>query len=253
MTSLHGSELASSFGAVAAQYDAARPSYPDPLFDAVEELAGRPLRGARVLDVGAGTGIATRRLRERGADVVAVEPTPGMAEQFRLVTPGVPLVRADGDALPFADGCADLVSYAQSFHWTTPERSVPEALRVLRPGGALALFWNIKDRTVDWLAAQEQRFAAVCPYFHPFGESGDAQAMLARLGVESATTVLSWTRTIPLDQALLDVGSRSYFAVMAPEARAAALADERAALLAEFPDGMLVEPYRLDLTVARAG
>jgi 2-polyprenyl-3-methyl-5-hydroxy-6-metoxy-1,4-benzoquinol methylase len=74
---LPGTELSSSFGAVAAQYDAARPSYPDQLFDTIEELTGSPLRGARVLDVGAGTGIVTRLLRGRGADVVAVEPTPG--------------------------------------------------------------------------------------------------------------------------------------------------------------------------------
>ncbi|MFD0563837.1 methyltransferase domain-containing protein [Kitasatospora saccharophila] len=68
---------AASFGPVAAQYQAARPSYPDALFDELERLSGRPLAGADVLDVGAGTGIATRLLAGRGARVVAVEPSGG--------------------------------------------------------------------------------------------------------------------------------------------------------------------------------
>ncbi|WP_405686854.1 class I SAM-dependent methyltransferase [Streptomyces sp. NBC_00057] len=71
-----------SFGRAAAQYAAARPGYPPALFDTVEELAGRPLRGARTIDVGAGTGISTRLLHDRGARVTAVEPGPGMAEEL---------------------------------------------------------------------------------------------------------------------------------------------------------------------------
>jgi SAM-dependent methyltransferase len=252
-TQLHGTPLASSFGLIAAEYDAARPGYPAELFDAIEELAGFPLRGARVLDVGAGTGKATRRLRDRGAAVVAVEPTPGMAEQFRAVTPDVPLVRSDGDALPFADGCADLVSYAQAFHWTDPARSVPEAMRVLRPAGALALFWNVKDRSVDWLGEQERRLRRNCEAFHPFGDSGDALRVLREQGVQATGTVLHWTRTVPVEQAVQDIGSRSYCAVLPPEQRAVVLEVERRALLEVFPDGVVVEPYRVDLTVAVRG
>ena len=249
MTSMHGTALASSFGAVAAQYDAARPSYPDELFDAIEELGGRPLRGARVLDVGAGTGKATRRLRARGADVVAVEPTSGMAEQFRAVTPGVPLVRGDGDRLPFATGCADFVTYAQAFHWTTPERSVPEAVRVLRPGGSLALFWNIKDRTRGWPLEQERRMIAACPDYHGYGAVNAGSPELRNQGLDVRRTVLHWSRSIPLDQSLADLGSRSYVAVLEPSRRAEVLAAEREELLRVFPDGMVVEDFQLDLTV----
>ncbi|SHL67663.1 Methyltransferase domain-containing protein [Streptomyces yunnanensis] len=123
--------LARAFGAVAGQYAAARPGYPPALFDAVEELAGRSLAGARVLDVGAGTGIASGLLRARGARVTAVEPSAAMAAELRVGHPGIPLVRASGDALPFADRAAfDLVGYAQAWHWTDPARSVPEAVGV---------------------------------------------------------------------------------------------------------------------------
>ncbi|NED89058.1 methyltransferase domain-containing protein, partial [Streptomyces sp. SID11233] len=104
---------AHSFNAAAGAYAAYRPSYPDALFDTVEELAERPLRGARVIDVGAGTGIASARLAARGAHVLGVEPGAGMAAQYRLDHPALPVVRGDGNALPLRDGSADLVTYAQ--------------------------------------------------------------------------------------------------------------------------------------------
>ncbi|MDG4862561.1 methyltransferase domain-containing protein, partial [Streptomyces sp. T-3] len=109
-------EFAQSFDGVAVQYAAARPGYPPQLFDSIEELTGRPLRAARVIDVGAGTGIATALLAARGARVVAVEPGPGMGAQLHTAHPRIPLVRAVGDALPFADATADLVCYAQAWH-----------------------------------------------------------------------------------------------------------------------------------------
>lgn len=159
------SARAHSFNAAAAQYAENRPSYPPALFDTIEELAGRSLSGRRAVDVGAGTGIATALLHERGAEVLAVEPGAGMAAEFRRRNPHLPLVRGSGDALPVADAHADLVTYAQAWHWTDPARSVPEALRVLRPGGALALWWNTEATDVDWIAAPPRAppASSVCP------------------------------------------------------------------------------------------
>lgn len=89
-----------SFDRAAAQYAAARPGYPPALFTTVEELIGRPLSGARTLDVGAGTGISTRLLHDRGAHVTAVEPGPGMAAELHRSLPQIPIVRGDGNRLP---------------------------------------------------------------------------------------------------------------------------------------------------------
>ncbi|SNT40961.1 class I SAM-dependent methyltransferase [Actinacidiphila glaucinigra] len=246
--------LARSFDTVAAQYAAARPGYPGELFDAVEEIGGRPFAGATVLDVGAGTGIATALMRARGAHVTAVEPGSGMAAQLRAGQPDVPLVRADGDALPFASGVADFVTYAQAWHWTDPAKSSPEAARVLRPGGALALWWNVPDTGVAWVRDQEERLARAVPRYHENGLTGTAQDILrslgSRLGMRTETRVLRWSRTVPLDTHLTMLGSRSYFAVLAPGAARRILSDERRALLALFPDGQVAEPYKVDLTVA---
>ncbi|AJE83204.1 UbiE/COQ5 methyltransferase [Streptomyces albus] len=239
---------AHSFNAAAAQYAASRPSYPPALFDTVEELSGRPLRGAAVVDVGAGTGIASARLHARGARLLAVEPGEGMAAEFRRQLPGVPVVRGDGNALPLASGSADLLTFAQSWHWTDPARALPEALRVLRPGGTLALWWNVMDHRVDWVAAQGARLAA------HFGAHAGAHGTPDRVRAEAGAAEFThhrvpWSRRISIDTHLAHIGSHSLLLVAGEESRASFLTAERAALLRDFPDGTLDEPYVVDLLV----
>lgn len=246
-------ELALSSDRVAAQYAAARPGYPPELFDAVEAMAHRPLKGAYVVDVGAGTGIATGLLRDRGAEVVAVEPGPGMAAQLRSALPGVPLVQGVGDALPLASGCADFVTYAQAWHWTEPTRSVPEALRVLKPRGVLALWWNVPDLSVRWAADQEARLQKRLPEYYRYGTAPRAPVIIKTLydGLTPAFRRLQWSREVHIDTHIAQLSSRSYVAA-APEKEAApALADERAELLRIFPDGRVREEYVINLTAVR--
>ncbi|MET8945262.1 class I SAM-dependent methyltransferase [Streptomyces sp. NPDC004542] len=251
----HFSRRAHSFNAAAAQYAAHRPSYPPALFDTLEELTGRPLDGSRVVDVGAGTGIGTALLRARGADVIAVEPGDGMAAQFRRTLPDVPLVRGDGNALPLADACADLLTYAQSWHWTDPARAVPEALRVLRPGGALALWWNTSPLDVPWQEAQANRIGCHFGIERPEDRNADAdRSALAdpsgRLGFTCRT--VRWSRHVPVDTHLANLGSHSAFLVQDPATAAAFLAEERTHLLAAFPGGTVEEVYDVELMVAVA-
>jgi SAM-dependent methyltransferase len=140
-------EQASSFGAVADVYERGRPSYPA---EAIDWLI--PPQAQRVADVGAGTGKLTRQLRERGLDVLAVEPSAGMREELHRAVPGVPVLAGTGEQIPLAAGTVDVVIVAQAWHWVDPERAVPEVARVLVPGGRLALLWNRRVEDEDWVA-----------------------------------------------------------------------------------------------------
>jgi SAM-dependent methyltransferase len=140
-------QQANSFGAVADVYERGRPSYPA---EAIDWLV--PAHATRVADVGAGTGKLTRQLRERGLDVIAVEPSAGMREELRRAVPGVAVLAGTAEQIPLADGAADLVIVAQAWHWVDPVRALPEVARVLAPGGRLALMWNRRVEDEPWVA-----------------------------------------------------------------------------------------------------
>ncbi|MFG2777362.1 class I SAM-dependent methyltransferase [Streptomyces prunicolor] len=244
---------AHSFNAAAAQYAENRPSYPPALFDAIEELAGHPLTGARVADVGAGTGIATSLLHARGAEVVAIEPGDGMAAQFRRALPDVPIVRGNGNALPLTDHSVDFLTYAQAWHWTDTARSVPEALRVLRPGGALALWWNTNAVDVPWIAEQSERIRihfGIDPVVEQNG-SGLRTALADPTGrLDFAHRRVRWSRHVPIDTHLANIGSHSVFLVHDEESTNAFLTEERNHLRTVFPNETVEETYVVELVVA---
>ncbi|GAA1831084.1 class I SAM-dependent methyltransferase [Luedemannella flava] len=111
-----------------------------------ELLAERGLTaGARVLEIGSGTGQATGELLARGADVVAVEPGPGMAELLtaRLGGDRLRVVCADFEDAQLPDAPFDLATSATAFHWVRPDVALPKLARALRPGGWLAVWWTV--------------------------------------------------------------------------------------------------------------
>ncbi|HEY7421654.1 MAG TPA: class I SAM-dependent methyltransferase [Gaiellaceae bacterium] len=133
-----------SFESVAAEYERHRPGYPE---EALRWSAGKleleP--GARVLDVGAGTGKLTRGLVALGFAVVAVEPGGPMLEQLRAAVREAEAHEAPAEAIPLPDEAVDAAFAGQAYHWFDRERALPELRRVIKPGGGLALLWNWWD------------------------------------------------------------------------------------------------------------
>ena len=135
------------FGEVADLYDRARPGYPEALFDDVLALGDTSL--PRVLEVGAGTGKATVALAARGVEIVALEPVPEMAALAERNCAPFPRVRVEQvtfEEWPLPSESFDLLIAAQSWHWMPPEVRCRKAFDALRPGGVIALFWNIPVR-----------------------------------------------------------------------------------------------------------
>jgi SAM-dependent methyltransferase len=130
-----------TFDEIAELYDRARPGYPAALFDDLVALAHlRP--GDRVLEIGCGTGQATRPLAERGLDVVCVELGARLAEVARRKLgrfPNVTVINADFETWePTHADFAAVVAFT-AFHWIDPDLRYEKAGRLLRDGGFLAL------------------------------------------------------------------------------------------------------------------
>jgi SAM-dependent methyltransferase len=127
-----------SFGAVAAAYERFRPGYPAELADIVLAYAQRPIRTA--LEIGAGTGKATRAFTGRGITVTATEPDAAMLGELRKHVPAnVIIVQAAFEDLRLT-GTYGLVFAAAALHWTQPADRWPRMAALLEPGGVFASF-----------------------------------------------------------------------------------------------------------------
>lgn len=132
----------------ASDYVKYRPSYPAAAIDAI--LSGLDTPTLHAADVGAGTGISSRLLADRGVRVIAIEPNAAM----RSAADRHPLVDwRDGTAekTGLEDGSIGLVLCAQMFHWVRQEEALIEFARVLRPRGRIAIMWNERDRTDSFM------------------------------------------------------------------------------------------------------
>jgi SAM-dependent methyltransferase len=134
--------LRRTFDSTADLYEAARPSYPNELFDDLVDLAGLE-PGAQLLEIGCATGKATRPLLERGFSVVCLEMGPQLAERARrnLAEFPVDIHNVAFEAWEGPPEVFDLVYAAAAWHWVDPELRYRKAHRLLRAGGHLA-FWG---------------------------------------------------------------------------------------------------------------
>lgn len=139
----------------ASSYDRVRPAPPPALLDLLTQLIDMP-RPALVVDVGSGTGLSTAIWGERAERVIGIDPNADMRKEAAHKVENYPYAVhieyregvADQTGLP--DGCADIVTAAQSFHWMEPAATLAEIARILRPGGLFAAYDYDSPPAIHW-------------------------------------------------------------------------------------------------------
>ncbi|MGH9116193.1 MAG: class I SAM-dependent methyltransferase [Acidimicrobiales bacterium] len=149
------------FDTLASEYDASRPGYPAQAIASVVAACGL-CPGKRVLEVGCGTGQATRPLAETGCAIRCLEPGANLASLARQNLRSLPNVEVVEQPFESADepaGAYDAIVSATAFHWIDPQVSYAKAARLLGPGGHLALLTNAHAAggTQDAIAGEVQK------------------------------------------------------------------------------------------------
>jgi SAM-dependent methyltransferase len=220
-------------------YERGRPGWPEEVLD----LPGVPPE-ATVLDLGAGTGKLTRLLVSRFEGVVAVEPDPGMRRLLVALVPGARILAGSAEEIPLADASVDAVFAAETFHLYDWERALAEIARVLRPGGAFVLMWNLPaGPTEPSLEALDRLVAERGPTREELGydpvdlnttryESGEWRVAFERAPFEELQEArLPNPQTVDRDGLLAFLASMGWISDL-PEAERQAWLDEIGSLLA---------------------
>jgi SAM-dependent methyltransferase len=135
-----------------------RPGYLPAVVDAAVARAGLP-PGGRILEIGCGTGQITAPFAARGYSILALEPGDAMAALAARNCrdyPEVTILQSSFEEWPPDGQTFDMVVSAQAFHWIAPDAGCAKAASVLKPGGAIALFWHldVSQDTPFWHATQ---------------------------------------------------------------------------------------------------
>ncbi len=154
-----------SFNEAAEIYDGVRPSYPPDMFDALfQMLPSQP----EIVEVGAGTGQATKDLLARGASVLAIEIGPAMAAKLRSNLPSdrLNVIVGDFEVVDIVTATADAVFSATAYHWISREAQTDRPAAILRTGGIMAIVDLIQVDSPD----DAGFFAATQPIYERYGQ-----------------------------------------------------------------------------------
>jgi SAM-dependent methyltransferase len=239
------------FTATAIDYARYRPGYPDALLDWLAATCG--LDGeAEVVDLGCGTGIASRFLATRWR-VTGVEPNEAMLAQARAAGEGPRLryLRGAAEATGLPDGCARLLTVANALHWFDLPRALPEIARVVAPGGWAAACWNSRAPSPFNAEYEALLRAASGEYRRLFvGPEKNPLDLLRNAGVDPVEAAFPDAQRLDLEAFIGRARSSSYVAHGVEDHEA--LARELAAIFARHAvDGVLTIPMGCDVQAWR--
>jgi SAM-dependent methyltransferase len=258
----------SLFSTDVTSYQVGRPGYPERVYELLGGCGLEP--GARVLEIGPGTGQATGRLLDAGASVTAVELGAELAVELQQRCEGRDLTVVVGpfEQVAVEPGAFDLVVAATSFHWVPTAIGLDRCADALRSGGGLALWWNVfgdPDRPDPFGDALSEALASIAPQLLDPPGSGragvgaspyalDAPGRLGELAKNGRFgdlrhEVIRWTARHSTTQLRSLFASLSPWLALSPEEREPAL--DAVAHLAEARFGGVVErPYLTSVYLA---
>lgn len=142
-------------------YDKYRPSYPDSLIDWLYDKT----KADTVADIGAGTGKFTACLLRKPWKITAVEPNHDMREKLSELK-GIDVVNASAEDTGIEQSSIGLITTAQAFHWFDEELFKRECVRILKPGGRLAVIFNERDQSCEISKVRNDICQKYCGAFH---------------------------------------------------------------------------------------
>lgn len=235
------------FASAADAYEESRPDYPE---DAIQCLAAELGigTGTTVVDLAAGTGKLTRLLTPTGATVVAIEPVDEMRAALERTTREADARPGTAERTGLPDASADAVTVAQAFHWFDAPKALTEIHRILRPGGRLAVVYNVRDLTDPVQHAVDDlihRYRGDTPSHR----SGRWRAALegTELFERAAHHDFPNIQTIDADGLVNRVASTSFIADLPNRERQSVLARARA-IAADLPDRFPF-PYTTEIEI----
>jgi SAM-dependent methyltransferase len=202
------------FSKKVADYIASRPNYPAALFDTLADI-GQLTINSTVADIGAGTGLLTQGLLDRGYHTIAVEPNEPMraaADHLLGNNSKYRSVNGSAEATLLPSSSVDLITAAQAFHWFEIEKVLTECLRVLSPTGQVALIWNDRQYADTLHIALDELFAEFGGAKRQALVTHEEQRDLSKFFGTSTPLELSWLHEHSLSEPGLAslVFSRSY-------------------------------------------
>lgn len=219
--------FARSFGTAADEYDRLRSGPPSV---AVDWLVGDGVRAAA--ELGAGTGLFSGLILDRVSELYAIEPDDRMRAVLNSRCPDATALAGSAEAIPLDDDSVDAVFAADSWHWFDPAAAGREIARVLRPGGHLAVLWNMPHPEVEWV----REFFAVLPSAHAPDRRPGAFALPADAGFGAPTRrAFEWSRPLRPTELLALLGTYSAVLTMSESDRAR-LYDTSTEYLAAHPE-----------------